>query len=492
MYIHPILLNLRRKIRLNKLIDLKKLLTLNLLLCLSCLLSFAQDDNTFTYNDFLKTLLSNHPVVKQANLLRVRAEKTEQKARGAFDPKVEVNTDTKSFDSKDYYELTSGVLKVPTWFGVELKGGYENNSGLFLNPENYLPNSGLLYAGLSLPIGQGLFIDERRATLRKAQIYYDLTEAERKNLINQLVYDASVAYWKWFENWNKARIYEDVINASQQRLDALKLQVDAGDVPPIDTVEAGLQLINLQVGSATAEMEERKTKLYLSTFLWTEEGIPLEVSENAQALPWREFEQNSTEINLDSIGVGIERLSETHPLLQLFDYQKQTLEIEERLNREMLKPQLNLNYYPLSTPDELQNLATNNYKWGLNFSMPIFLRKERASLQLTKIKIQEIEYKLQVKNLELQNKVRASLIEYETTRNQASRLSDAIGGYETLLLAEREMFNIGESSIFVVNSREQYWLNSQLKLVELLSKNNRSLAELNYNLAIIEPENDTD
>lgn len=465
---------------------MKRLLSFSLCLLFACLNAQAQDVNTFDYDYFLKTLYANHPIAKQADLLTLRAERVEQKARGGFDPKVEVNTTSKSFEGTDYYQLTDGVLKVPTWLGLEVKGGYENNSGYYLNPENYVPAGGLLYAGVSLPIGQGLFIDERRADLRKAQIFRDLTVAERRNMINELVYNATLSYWSWFEDWNKVRVYENTVQVSRQRLTALKAQVQAGDLPAIDTVEAKLQLINLEVGLDGALFQEKKSRLYLSAFLWSSDGVPLEINPTTNAPAWRN--QNATMVSMDSIKSNIEELTNSHPMLQVLNFQKQTFEIEKRFNQEMLKPKLNLNYYPLSSARELENISSNNYKWGLSFSMPIFLRKERANLQLTKLKIQDIEYKQQLKLIEIKNKVSASLLEYETTLSQSNKLRGAIEGYQTLLNAEKEMFDIGESSIFVVNSREMYLLNAQLKLIELISKNNKSLAELNYNLAVIEPE----
>ena len=42
-----------------------------------------------------------------------------------------------------------------------------------------------------------------------------------------------------------------------------------------------------------------------------------------------------------------------------------------------------------------------------------------------------------------------------------------VGNYETLLDAEFEKFRIGESSIFLLNSREQKLIDSQMKLNKL-------------------------
>lgn len=452
------------------------------ILLFGSVVSQGQTPEVFTHKDLMDAVMQHHPVAKQANLALAKAEAKEQKARGGFDPKIEFDNDVKAFDDKQYYRLTQGVVKVPTWFGVEVKGGYENNQGIFLNPENNVPNEGLWYAGLSLPIGEGLFIDERRAALRQAQLYVEASAAEQMLMLNQLTYEASTAYWNWFEAWNKKQVYQNAVNTTRQRINGLKIGVVSGDLPAIDTIEAGLQLQNLQVNLEGANMDEQKTRLYLSSFLWLDNGVPLVLGKNARPPVWENYQ--GTKVQTDSILSAIEFLPSSHPELQLYNYKLQGLDIERRMKVEKLKPDLNLNYYPISSAETgaLENYTSNNYKFGVNFSMPILLRKERGELSLTKIAIQETNYMAEQKQLELINKSRAALAELQATERQLGVYTNAVDNYKVMLDAENEMFNLGESSIFMVNSRELKWVEAQLKLVELLGKNNRAVATLNYTL----------
>jgi hypothetical protein len=59
-------------------------------------------------------------------------------------------------------------LKKPVWIGPDIKIGYEKNTGQFVSDDSETPNDGLLYTGISLPIGRGILIDERRAALKQA------------------------------------------------------------------------------------------------------------------------------------------------------------------------------------------------------------------------------------------------------------------------------------------------------------------------------------
>jgi hypothetical protein len=49
---------------------------------------------------------------------------------------------------------------------------------VYLNPENTVPNQGLTL-GVTVPLGQGLFINQRMADVRKAKMQMQLSQAER-------------------------------------------------------------------------------------------------------------------------------------------------------------------------------------------------------------------------------------------------------------------------------------------------------------------------
>ncbi|MBQ0740444.1 TolC family protein, partial [Aquimarina celericrescens] len=92
----------------------------------------------------------------------------------------------------------NSTFKIPTWYGIEVKAGFEQNQGEFLNPQNSVPDDGLYSAGVSVPIGQGLFINQRMADLKQAKIMQDLSQAQRDIRLNQLLSDAVLAYLDWY------------------------------------------------------------------------------------------------------------------------------------------------------------------------------------------------------------------------------------------------------------------------------------------------------
>ena len=354
-----------------------------------------------SYSKFMNLVKENHPVSRQGDLALERGEAYLLKARGGFDPKLYGDYTQKQFKGDEYYELLDAGLKVPTWFGIAVKAGYENNEGVNLNPENKTPSSGLWYAGIELPIGNGLFMDQRRAELKRAKIFRESTDAQQQIIMNDLLYEAGKAYWAWFEAYNDMIVLEEGFALANQRFGGVKNKATFGDSPIIDTVESWIQVQNRSLELKQFQLNFQNSSAYLQVFLWKDGMIPLELTE--QTVPFSADQMNTASLS-DDFYTRMDSLIQNHPELLQYQYKVETLDIDARLKREQLKPNLNLKYNALSQPiggDPFNNYSVSNYNWGVNFSMPIVLRKERGDLKLTQIKQNEAQLQMANKREQL-------------------------------------------------------------------------------------------
>jgi outer membrane protein TolC len=90
-------------------------------------------------------------------------------------------------------------------------------------------------------------------------------------------------------------------------------------------------------------------------------------------------------------------------------------------------------------------------------------------LQQADLKLLDAGYGLQQKRLSISNKIQAYYTEWQTTINQLELYNQTVANYQALLAAELRKFSIGESSIFLINSRENKLIDAQLKLIKLQS-----------------------
>ncbi|EPR73970.1 Multidrug efflux protein, outer membrane component [Winogradskyella psychrotolerans RS-3] len=151
--------------------------------------------------------------------------------------------------------------------------------------------------------------------------------------------------------------------------------------------------------------------------------------------------------------------------MRLIDYDLDYLDIERRYKAEQLKPKIKLKYNFLTeTFGGLQQFGflENNYKFGIQVATPLLLRKERGDLGITRTKIVDVNYKRDLKFEQLSAKLRKVFNEYEVLSRQLNIFSQNIQGLESLLKGERIKFDLGESSLFLINARETSLFDSNL------------------------------
>ena len=437
---------------------MKSILSLFLLLGFSV---WSQNTSKeLTYNEFLGFVKKYHPLVKSANLEINQAQANLMMARGGFDPKIEVDFEQKKFKDNQYYSILNSSFKIPTWYGVEIKAGFDNNEGIYLNPENTVPNQGLTSLGISVPLGQGLFINQRMADLRKAKIQVKLSQAERNLMAVAVLYDASVAYFNWKRNYNEVTLYQTYLNNANIRYQGIAKSIEQGDKPAIDSVEAGIIVRNRKLSLEESQLKLAKAKLELANFLWLENNVPLElqdeiIPEENLVLTIKET-LRTNDLMLDNPSL------ENHPKINALEQKIEMLEVDRKLKANMLLPKIDLGYSYLSEPRYFDNYRFQDYKVGVNFYFPLFLRKERGSLQLAKFKLQDVKFDLDLERVSLKNKIKAQQTEISSLEKQKQLIDNLVVDYNTMLTSEERLFSFGESSIFLINTRENNLVSAQL------------------------------
>jgi outer membrane protein TolC len=442
--------------------------------------SIAQDSaKVFSQENLFWYLTNYHPISQQASIQIEKGENEVMKSRGQLDPSLFSNLNQKQLNQQEYYSLLSGGLKIPTWYGVDFIAGYDQNRGVNLNPENKTASDGLMFAGVSVPIGQGLFIDKRRAAIKKSELYAKSTFAEQKLILNNLYYDATISYLQWVNHFNQIQLFQKVFTLANDRFIGVKQSFLGGDVPAIDTLEAFILVQVRNVVLNQAKLNYQNATLELSNYLWFENNTPLEIT-NQLIPPSIDKLSAQKGIGIDSLNSILRDLKTEHPQLQWYDFKLKQLDVERRWNAEQLKPILNLKYNFLNEPiggDVYGGFSTNNYNWGVYFNIPLFLRESRGRLNITKLTIQETQLEIDVKWLELSSKIRSYHNELIALEQQIRLFNEATANYLILLQAEKRKFSMGESSIFLINSREAVYVQAAIKLIELNVKYQSAVAE---------------
>ena len=466
---------------------MKKFFTIVILLTLFPLNAQLQDSVVLGFREYLGYVKKFHPVARQAQLQIDIGQANLMKARGGFDPKIEVDYSRKDFKGTEYYDRLNTTFKIPTWYGVELKGNFEQNQGDFLNADETLPADGLYSAGVSISLGNGFWINERMATLKQAKFLRERTKAERDLQVNQVLYKASLAYFNWLRAHKDYQVFDNFYQNAQTRFIGIKRSATAGDLASIDTVEAKIAMNNRKLGFEQAKVVLAKRRLELSNYLWLDNNLPIELQENV--IPNIRLD-GEVDISLEIDNRPLDSFTlENHPKLRSQEYKIESLFVDKRLKTNRLLPVIDLEYnFLTSQPEFINSFDTNNYKGGINLNFPLFLRKERGDLKLAKFKLRDAQLEYDNIELEIQNKIRAIYMELNSFDTQNQLIANIVADYTTLLNAEERKFSFGESSLFLINSRERILIDANLKRNEIQNKYLATKARLFKSLSV-NPEN---
>ncbi|MBN7816693.1 TolC family protein [Algoriphagus pacificus] len=448
-----------------------------ILLGLSFFPAFSQEGDTLKYDTFMDWVINYHPVATQADIVLTMGEMEVRTARGGFDPLIYGNLDKKSYSETIYYDKREAGISIPTWAGIELNGSFEQNSGYYLNPESTVPSDGLFSAGAAVNLGQGLILDQRRAALRQAQLYQQSTASEKRQLLNSLYLQATDMYWRWSLAFTNQEILKEAVERAEIRFRGVKASLKFGDVAAIDTVEAFSQLLNRQYKLQAAQNTLFTVTQELNTYLWDEEGKPININETIMP------EMLTLDFNSIVNEAELRTMVESHPELQIADFELESLDVEKRLKAQQIIPVVKLKYNFLSGSINDFNEAgfyENNYKWGLSVYTPLFLRKSRGSLGMAKAKIDFKQNSRDIKEIQLRTKLESELNNIENLNQQIRTFEQNVNNLEILLRGEMRRFEIGESSLFLVNARELSLFDSRLTLNELITKRKVAYAKSRY------------
>lgn len=451
-----------------------------MLILLISIAGFGQDTLRMSHKEFISIVKSYHPLAYNYRLQNQIAEAEIQKARGNFDPLVDAKNGSKTIDGTEYYKQTNVGLEIPTWYGIELNGSYNYINGQKLN--NSDTRGGLYQFGVTVPLAKNLLYDTRRALLDQAKSALQMTQAEQKLLTNELLLNADNAYWNWVRMYEEYLLQSRTVAINEDRLILTKKTYEYGERAAIDTTEVVSQLQSYEVEKQDAYLKFIKATQELSLFLWTENQQPYDVEQ--LIIPSQKITQAESYENYGVLLALIDQRDiNRHTALQYYQQKFNILESQRRLKRQSLLPKLDFTYNFFnkeSYETELLPLFENNYQYGLKLEIPIFLRQARADYQIAKYKIEQNQFDADYKQQELNAKITAYKNEVISYQSQINLMQSNIENYKRLLNAEEIRFSNGESSLFLINTRENKLLEAEQKLLDLRLKFINSYNQLKW------------
>lgn len=369
------------------------------------------------------------------------------------------------------FNLLSKVLTVPSGFyesttlgagfeqflgmgGATLFGGYQRTSGAL--PDYYrsrrTDDGGTFSAGVRLPLLQDGSIDKKRADLMKARLAKEAVEPDIQAM--QLAYAemALLAYFQWVSTGQRLRLEEQLLQLAQDRAQAISRQISEGLLPAVREMENRQMIASREISVIKAKREFDLADVGLSLFLRDQADDP--VRPGMARLPER-FPDVSSQ-GVDPLR-ATRRALDLRPELTSFDFELARLNIDARLYRNQLLPQLD------ATAAVEQSIGAPLYKdtgnlevkLGLEFKMPLQRNAARGALEENRGKIEQIRLKAKfaAERIEAQTVNATTVLAAAYDQIQRAVINTRLA--ENLREAEADKFELGATDLLSLQWRER-------------------------------------
>lgn len=420
--------------------------------------------------------------VDQSFPLLIAAAREQDEARGAalsadggFDP---------SLKASGVYEPISGYPRqyftvqadqpTPLW-GTSFFAGYRYGSGKFPIYDGKLDTNdfGEVRGGARIPIWRDGPIDRRRASVRQAEIGVTLARLSLDQARIEARRLASLRYWDWVAAGRKIKILDAWLELAVVRDTALAARASRGDIPEIDRTENQRTILQRQAAVVAAERDLIQAAQELSLFMRGADRAPLVVPK--ERLPTSLPAAGPTDVRGGS--TEEERAVARRPDVKRFELSRDRSRIEADLARNQQKPAIDLTLYgarQFGPGDPVRGEPVIGA--ALVLDIPILNRVQNGREQSAEASASKSDAQRSFARDRVIADVRNSVASIEAAQKRAAMAEAEARVALTLADAELKRFDLGESTLLLVNLREQASAEAKVREVDALADYHRAIA----------------
>lgn len=425
--------------------------------------------------EVLASVDRSFPLIEAARREHDLAAGAAIEARGAFDLKLKASGESlQSYYDNERMKATIEQPLAP--FGMTLFGGYRVGRGEFAqyDAKSLTLQDGELSAGLALPLLRDRSVDVRRAGLRATDIGVNIAAQSVAKARLGYFKDALKQYWDWVAAGRQLGVARGLLELAERRDVDLQAAVGLGQLAPVERTDNVRAILQRRSALVTAQRVVEATAINLSLYYRGSDGTP--VRPPADRLP--ASLPDPTPLTPEDEARAIADALARRPEVLGLRFKRSQQEVETGLAANALLPSLNL--FADVSRDYGEGPITrrgNELAAGLFFELPVQRRKASGKLAQARAKAAGIDAELRF----VQDRVRADV------QDAASALRAAYASVELvrqeltvareLESLERDRFQLGDSTQFLVNLRELNTADAAFREIKALADYQKALAD---------------
>ncbi|MDX1933384.1 MAG: TolC family protein [Capsulimonadales bacterium] len=418
---------------------------------------------------------ANHPKLRGSQAEIAAATGKRISKQGAFDPVFFAGHEYLRYNSTSTRgkALTTSMndvgLELPFRSGVKVFAATRLNLGSPKSPVSSTGNTGEWNLGIKAPLRRGFGINDKSAQEQQALLGEPLSVQNFATVRLDVLREAALAYWDWVAAGQKATVASDLLRIAEVRAAQIKARFERGDLPEVDTIEANQEVARRQGALVKAERDRQKAAFKLALYLWGEGTNRLPPADQTPAtFP------TTTDIPPEAVEAGGNRAVSLRPEVQVVRLQQQSVRVDEALAENDRQPALDLVFNP--GLDSGTKAIGETFKWGLVFSVPLYLREATGRRTEARFKQEKLRQEETLLLGRIQVEVRDAANAVDTARQRIVIAEQEVALAVRLEEAERQRFDLGEGTLFLVNQRERATAEARQRLIDVQAEYQQAVA----------------
>lgn len=444
----------------------------------------GQKTTPLTLSEVIASVQTAYPLLAQAFLDRAIADGELTAAFGPFDLNLKASSTSDPLGYYKTYRQTIGLEQQLLNDGVKVFTGYRIGRGLY--PTYYQDretnDGGEFRAGVALPLLRGRAIDSTRAALLKANLGREIVEPIIRAQRIEYFRAASKIYWKWVAAGQKRRVVEQVLRIALERNQSLDAQVRAGQIAPFELLDNRRLVLQRQNALIKAERDLQQAAVELSLYYRDASGTPVTPLESQLPSFPDPDPPNTAALNGD-----LELAQSQRPELQRLRLTRNRACVDLRLAQNQTLPTLDATIagsqdvgFPASSKNDKSDFE---FQAALVFELPVQRRFAQGKVHAARGLLSQIAVQEQFTREKIAAEVRDALSALQAAFLQRRQAHETAELAKRLQQLERANFDTGNSTILVLNLREQQTFESLQSEVDALAEYHRAAADYRAALA---------
>ncbi len=411
-----------------------------------------------------------HPKLRGSVIERQVATAKRLEKQGAFDPILAISTDYLRYNSSSKRGKVSEAFGIGTEVnfltrsGIKFFAASNLNLGATKSPLSATGDAGEYTFGLKVPLFRDFRVNakavgEQQAFLGETQAEIGITQTRL-----ELFRKAADDYWNWVAAKRRLDVARNLLKLAEIRNDAIRQRTIAGDLPPIDAVEAEQEVQRRQAALAKAERDFQKAQFKLSLSLWlddvTTQPLPDEGSVLDVTLQLEPTAVTDAEIQ-DAIQLALQRRPELQAIAVLRDVTRLDLDLARNQRRPIL------DFALVPGRDLGPGGIGTTLKAGFIFELPLRQRTADGRIAQAQLKLQKLDLEERTLRQQIITEINDTASAINTAWQRYLATKRELEAAIVLERGENQRFLLGDSSLFLVNQRERATAEARNKLIDV-------------------------